>query len=79
MRDELAETVRLVLEPKSRTVDPVVLMESLFKLTELEIRFSLNMNVLDAGHVPGVLSLRDVLRAGSTTARWCWSGARSSA
>ena len=61
-RDELAETVRLVLEPKSRTVDPTLLMESLFRLTELEVRFSLNMNVLSAGQVPGVLSLRDVLR-----------------
>ncbi|MBX9590448.1 MAG: DNA topoisomerase IV subunit A [Hyphomonadaceae bacterium] len=62
VRDESAETVRLVLEPKSRAVDPVLLMESLFKLTELEQRFSLNMNVLSAGQVPGVLSLRDVLR-----------------
>jgi topoisomerase-4 subunit A len=62
VRDESAETVRLVLEPKSRAVDPVLLMESLFKLTELEHRFSLNMNVLSAGQVPGVLSLRDVLR-----------------
>jgi topoisomerase-4 subunit A len=62
VRDESAETVRLVLEPKSRTVDPTVLMESLFKLTELEVRFPLNMNVLSAGQVPGVLSLRDVLR-----------------
>ncbi len=62
VRDESAETVRLVLEPKSRAVDPVVLMESLFRLTELEIRFSLNMNVLSGGQVPGVLSLRDVLR-----------------
>ena len=62
VRDELAETVRLVLEPKSRAVDPVLLMESLFRLTELEIRFSLNMNVLSAGQVPGVMSLRDVLR-----------------
>src|SRR5215475_13840251 len=61
-RDESAETVRLVLEPKSRAVDAVVLMESLFKLTELEVRFSLNMNVLSAGQVPGVLSLRDVLK-----------------
>ena len=61
-RDESAETVRLVLEPKSRTVDPVVLMESLFRLTELEIRFSLNMNVLTRGQIPGVLSLRDVLK-----------------
>ena len=62
VRDESAETVRLVLEPKSRAVDPVLLMESLFRLTELEIRFSLNMNVLSAGQVPGVMSLRDVLR-----------------
>jgi len=61
-RDESAETVRLVLEPKSRTVDPVLLMESLFRLTELEVRFSLNMNVLTGGQVPRVLSLRDVLR-----------------
>jgi topoisomerase-4 subunit A len=62
IRDESAETVRLVLEPKSRTVDPLVLMESLFRLTELEIRFGLNMNVLTAGQVPAVLSLRDVLK-----------------
>ena len=62
VRDESAEAVRLVLEPKSRTVEPVVLMESLFKLTELETRFPLNMNVLSAGQVPGVLSLREVLK-----------------
>jgi topoisomerase IV subunit A len=62
VRDESAETVRLVLEPKSRAVDALVLMESLFKLTELEIRFSLNMNVLSGGQIPGVLSLRDVLK-----------------
>lgn len=61
VRDESAEEIRLVLEPKSRTVDPVLLMESLFKLTELEVRFGLNMNVLSAGQVPNVLSLRDVL------------------
>jgi topoisomerase-4 subunit A len=61
-RDESAETVRLVLEPKSRAVDPVLLMESLFRLTELEVRFSLNMNVLTRGQVPRVLSLRDVLK-----------------
>ena len=61
-RDESAETVRLVLEPKSRAIDPVLLMESLFRLTELEVRISLNMNVLSAGQVPGVLSLRDVLK-----------------
>jgi len=61
-RDESAETIRLVLEPKSRTVDPMVLMESLFRLTELEVRFSLNMNVLTGGQVPRVLSIRDVLK-----------------
>ena len=49
VRDESAEEVRLVLEPKSRTVDPVLLMESLFRVTELEIRFGLNMNVLSGG------------------------------
>ena len=62
VRDESAEEVRLILEPKSRTVDPVLLMESLFKLTDLEVRFGLNMNVLSAGQVPGVLCLGDVLR-----------------
>ena len=61
VRDESAEDVRLVLEPKSRAVDPLVLMESLFKLTELEVRVSLNMNVLSQGQIPNVLSLRDVL------------------
>jgi topoisomerase-4 subunit A len=62
VRDESAEEVRLVLEPKTRTIDPVLLMESLFRLTELEVRFGLNMNVLSAGQIPNVLSLRDVLR-----------------
>jgi topoisomerase-4 subunit A len=62
IRDESADEVRLILEPKSRTVDPVLLMESLFRLTELEVRFGLNMNVLSAGQIPNVLSLRDVLK-----------------
>jgi topoisomerase-4 subunit A len=62
IRDESAETVRIVLEPKSRSVDPVLLMESLFKLTELETRLPLNMNVLSRGQVPNVLGLRQVLR-----------------
>jgi len=62
VRDESAEDIRLVIEPKARTVDPAVLMESLFKLTELEVRFSLNMNVLSAGQVPNVLSLKEVLQ-----------------
>ena len=62
LRDESAEHVRLVFEPKSRAVDPVFLMESLYKLTELEVRFGLNMNVLTAGQIPAVLGLRDVLK-----------------
>ena len=62
VRDESAEIVRLVIEPKSRTIDPVLMMESLFRLTELEIRFGLNMNVLSAGQVPNVLGLKDVLK-----------------
>lgn len=63
VRDESAETVRVVLEPRVRTVDPTVLMESLFKLSELEVRISLNMNVLDATGAPRVMSLKEVLRA----------------
>lgn len=62
IRDESAEDIRIVLEPKNRTVDPELLMESLFKLTELENRVSLNMNVLSHGKVPNVLSLGSVLR-----------------
>ena len=62
VRDESAEDIRLVLVPKSRSVDPSLLMESLFKLTDLEIRFPLNMNVLSRGKVPGVLSIKGVLR-----------------
>ncbi len=62
VRDESAEDIRLVLEPKSRTVDPDLLMESLFKLTDLENRVSLNMNVLSRGTVPNVLGLKDVLK-----------------
>ncbi|MBB3235149.1 DNA topoisomerase IV subunit A [Phyllobacterium endophyticum] len=62
VRDESTEDVRIVLEPKSRSVNPDILMESLFKLTELETRFPLNMNVLSNGKVPNVLSLREVLK-----------------
>ena len=58
--DESDSQVRIVIEPRSRNVDPDVLMESLFKLTDLEVRVSLNMNVLDHGR-PGVLSLKQVL------------------
>jgi topoisomerase IV subunit A len=60
--DESAEEIRLVIEPKSRTVDPVMLMEQLFRLSELEIKFGLNMNVLSHGQVPNVLGLKDVLQ-----------------
>ncbi len=62
VRDESTEEVRLVLEPKSRSVDPILLMELLFKLTELETRVPLNMNVLSRGVVPNVLGLRQVMR-----------------
>ncbi|HET9148744.1 MAG TPA: DNA topoisomerase IV subunit A [Acetobacteraceae bacterium] len=63
IRDESAETIRIVLEPKTRAVDPAMLMASLFKSTSLESRFSLNMNVLDASRTPRVMGLRDLLRA----------------
>jgi topoisomerase-4 subunit A len=62
IRDESAEDIRLVLVPKSRTVDPVILMEQLFRLTDLETRFGLNMNVLSGGQIPNVLSVREVLQ-----------------
>jgi topoisomerase-4 subunit A len=60
-RDESAEDIRLVIEPRSRTVDPTLLMESLFKLTELETRIPLNMNVLVKGRVPKVVGLAEAL------------------
>ena len=62
VRDESAEDVRLVIEPRSRSVDPALLMETLFKQTDLETRVSLNMNVLRDGKTPEVLSLGEVLR-----------------
>src|SRR6185436_5297668 len=62
IRDESAEDVRIVLEPRSRAVDPVILMESLFRLTELESRTSMNVNVLAGGKVPKVLGLAEALR-----------------
>src|SRR3954464_7810855 len=61
-RDESTEDVRIVIEPKSRTVDAGLLMESLFKLTELESRISLNMNLLSKGKVPKVMDLAEVLK-----------------
>jgi len=62
VRDESAEDMRLVIEPKSRAVDPELLMESLFRLTELESRIPLNLNVLVKGRVPKVLGLAECLR-----------------
>jgi len=62
VRDESAEDVRLVIEPRARTVDPELLMESLFKLTELESRIPLNMNVLLKGRIPKVVGLAEALR-----------------
>ena len=63
VRDESAQDVRIVLEPKNRTVDASLLMEHLFKQTELESKFNMNMNVLDCDGVPRVMSLNEVLRA----------------
>ena len=62
VRDESAQDVRIVLEPKNRTVDENVLMEHLFKQTELETRFAMNMNVLSSDGVPRVMSLKEVLK-----------------
>ncbi|MFS8123845.1 DNA topoisomerase IV subunit A [Rhizobium sp. BR 250] len=61
IRDESAEDVRIVLVPKSRTVDATLLMESLFRLSDLESRLPLNMNVLSLGKVPKVMALNEVL------------------
>ncbi|WP_020178708.1 DNA topoisomerase IV subunit A [Methylopila sp. M107] len=62
VRDESTDVIRLVLEPRARQVDPVVMMESVFKLTELETRIPINMNVLVKGQTPMVLGLKDALR-----------------
>src|SRR5579862_2776229 len=62
VRDESAEDMRLVIEPRSRSVDADIMMESLFKLTDLESRIPLNMNVLVKGRIPQVLGLAEVLR-----------------
>jgi len=63
VRDESAEDVRVVIEPKSRNIAADVLMESLFKLSDLETRFPVNMNVLGADGAPGVLGLKALLQA----------------
>jgi topoisomerase-4 subunit A len=63
VKDESDEQIRLILEPRARTVDPDLLLESLYRLTDLEVRFPLNLNVLDARRTPGVMSLREALVA----------------
>lgn len=69
IRDESAEDLRIVLEPKSRRLEPEILMESLFKLSDLETRVPLNLNVLDADGRPGVMDLRGALNAWLTHRR----------
>ncbi|WP_439498799.1 DNA topoisomerase IV subunit A [Bosea sp. (in: a-proteobacteria)] len=63
LRDESAEDIRIVIEPRARNVDSNLMMESLFRLTELEARIPMNMNVLTGGLVPRVLGLNEALRA----------------
>jgi len=63
IRDESAEDIRLIVEPKSGAVDPAALMESLFRASDLESRFAFNMNVLDAHGAPRVMGLREALSA----------------
>ena len=63
VKDESAEDLRIVLEPRARTVDADLLLESLYRLTDLEIRFPLNLNVLDETRTPGVMSLKEALLA----------------
>ncbi|MDD3182786.1 MAG: DNA topoisomerase IV subunit A [Alphaproteobacteria bacterium] len=63
IRDESADDVRLVLVPKSRNVDPSILMESLFRLTDLEVKVSLNLNLLDKDGVPQVMDLRGAMKS----------------
>jgi topoisomerase IV subunit A len=62
IRDESAEDIRVVIDPKTRNIEPEVLMEQMFRATELESRFPLNMNVLSGGKVPKVMSLKDILK-----------------
>ena len=63
VRDESADDVRMILEPRSKNVDPEVLMGMMYRSSDLEVRFSLNMNVLIDGVTPKVCSMKEVLRA----------------
>ena len=62
IRDESAEDIRIILEPKTRDVNPELLMESIFKITEFETRFSMNLNALNSNSVPKVMNLKEVLQ-----------------
>ena len=63
IRDESTENIRIILEPKNRSIEPEILMEHLFKQTDLEVRFNLNMNVIDAQQVPRIMNLREILQS----------------
>ncbi len=63
IRDESAEDIRIVLEPRKRSLDPKIVMEQMFRLTDLETRISLNMNVLDSENTPKVMNIKEVLSA----------------
>ena len=78
IRDESAEDIRVVIEPKSRNVDDAMMMESLFRLSELESRIPLNMNVLVEGPgAAGAVARARRCGSGSTIAATCWAGARA--
>ena len=62
IQDESTDTVRVVLEPKSKNIDPELLMESLYRVTDLEVRYGVNMNVLGANGIPRVMNLRELLQ-----------------
>ena len=63
IRDESTENIRIVIQPKSRNLSPEMIMETLFKKTDLEVRVSLNLNVIDDKNIPGVKSLKEALRS----------------
>ena len=61
-RDESAENIRIVIEPKSRNLSPEMIMETLFKKTDLEVKVSLNLNVIDHKNIPGVKNMETLLK-----------------
>lgn len=62
IRDESDENIRIVIEPRSKNIEAALIMEQLFKLSDLEVRFGINMNVLDSHHVPRVMAIDEVLK-----------------